>query len=452
MGKSFTVYPVTHDRVIENPGIGFTAAPNLMGSPDRIYDNLNVEHVKYKFTSESATFNHPDAKVSFASIRWKDVEPERHRYRWELIDEKLAAARALGCTMIIRCSPYALQQDDDIPAWFREAYPERPPFPFWRVDPNTTPYAEYWSAFIQAFAARYDGHPVISSVDVAIVGAWGEGGGTEFMDRTAITRILDAYLGGFKKTPLQALLHDPVSVGLLTERRAKIGFRVDCLGDMGGFHGERWSHMTDFYPQNIQNFGMSEAWKRGPIVFEACWHMNDWYVQGWDIDYIIAESLRWHISSFNNKGAVVPEIWRSQVEDWLRRMGYRFELRKFSCTAEVAPGGWLEVSGLWVNVGVAPMYNRYPLVVRLVGKMAEHSFICKEDPRSWLPEQDIWWEERLQVPADLPEDNYRLEVGIVTGVDEIGNVMLAIEGDEDGYYPMGTIRIGGDLADDQPGF
>ena len=30
----------------------------------------------------------------------------------------------------------------------------------------------YWSDFIKAFAARFDGHPVISSVDLTIVGAW----------------------------------------------------------------------------------------------------------------------------------------------------------------------------------------------------------------------------------------------------------------------------------------
>ncbi|WP_020620918.1 DUF4832 domain-containing protein [Paenibacillus daejeonensis] len=447
MSKTITVYPDVHERVIENPGIGFTAAPQLMGAPERICDNLGVEHAKYKFSPDSATYNHPDAKVSFIGVRWKDIEPVRHSYRWELIDERLASARALGYSVIIRCSPYALQLDDDIPAWFREAYPERPAFPFWRVDPNTTPYADYWSEFISAFAARYDGHPLLSSVDLAIVGAWGEGGGTEFMDVEAISRIIDAYVDGFKQTPLQALLHDPVSVGLLTDRRARVGFRVDCLGDMGGFHGERWSHMTDFYPQNIQNFRMAEAWKQGPVVFEACWHMNDWYVQGWDIDYIIAESLRWHISSFNNKGTVVPEPWREKVEGWLRQMGYRFELRTFSYSPEVRPGGCLEVSGLWANVGVAPLYNRYPLTIRLVGVSQTYTFTCQEDPRSWLPDEDIWWEEWLSLPDDLAEGIYQLELGIVTGIEEIGNVKLAIEGEKDGYYPLGTIRMGGVQAD-----
>ena len=128
----------------------------------------------------------------------------------------------------------------------------------------------------------------------------------------------------------------------MKERKAKVGFRVDCLGDMGGFHGNEWSHMTDFYPQNIQNFKMGDAWEKAPVLFEACWHMNDWYLQGWDMDYIIQETLKWHISSFNNKGSVVPEPWKEKVKAWLNKMGYRFELRKFTYDSLVKAGGQLK--------------------------------------------------------------------------------------------------------------
>jgi len=441
MNKPVTVYPAILDGVLHNPGIGFTAAPGLMNRAEDVYDNRGERHAPYRFSDESATFNHPDSKVFFFSARWKDLEPAKGVYRWEIVEEKLETARTLGCTAIVRCSPYALHPDDDVPAWFRADYQEVPEFAFWRVDPQTTPYAEHWAAFIAAFAARFDGHPVIASVDMTIVGAWGEGGGTEYLREADIRRIVDAYLDGFKRTPLQALLHDPASMKIIRDRRGKVGFRVDCLGDMGGFHGDRWSHMTDFYPQNIQNFSMGDAWERAPVVFEACWHMNDWYIQGWDLDYIVEESLKWHISSFNNKGTIVPEPWKDKVERWLKKMGYRFELRKFTYDSEVPAGGELRIEALWANVGVAPLYNRYPLVVRLVGKGRTHVFVSKEDPREWLPDQDRWWEEGFAVPADLPKGAYTLEIGIDTGVAEIGTLNLAIAGKTDGYYPMGTVWI-----------
>lgn len=441
MKKSIVVYPKILHTLINNPGIGFIAAPGLMGVKDVIYDNRGNIVGKYKFTPESVTYNHPDSKVYFCSVYWRQIEAEKGIYRWDVLEEKLEYAKSIGCTAIVRCSPYALDDKSDIPEWYRREYADEPEFPFWRVDPNTTPYGEYWSSFIRSFAKHFDGHPVISSVDMAIVGAWGEGGGTEFLKPEIIKLITDAYLDEFKITPLQALLHDPLSLKIIRSRKAKVGFRVDCLGDMGGFHGERWSHMLDFYPENIQNFDMGDAWKKAPVVFEACWHMNDWYLQGWDIDYIIKESLKWHISSFNSKGTTVPEAWKESVTKWLIKMGYRFELRKFTYDSSVEAGQSLNISALWANTGVAPVYHPYPLVVRFVGKGNIYTLTSGEDIRKWLPDMDILWEESLTVPADIEAGEYELEIGIETGIKEIGNIKLAIEGEENGYYKMGKIQV-----------
>ncbi|WP_054027474.1 DUF4832 domain-containing protein [Bacillus sp. FJAT-28004] len=441
MNKTVTVYPAIIDSLISNPGIGFISAPGLMGDIGDVYDNRGEKKEKYKFTEDSSTYNHPDSKVYFCSVRWRDIEVAKGVYRWEVLEGKLNYAKSIGCTAVVRCSPYALNEEDDIPDWFRAENPEEPEFPFWRVDPQTTRYVDYWSDFIKAFAVKFDGHPVISSIDLTIVGAWGEGGGTEFLKQEAIQTITDAYLDGFKITPLQALLHDPISMKIITDRKAKVGFRVDCLGDMGGFHGEEWSHMTDFYPQNIQNFKMENAWEKAPILFEACWHMNDWYLQGWDIDYIIQETLKWHISSFNNKGTIVPEPWKENVKQWLKKMGYRFELRKFTYDAEVKAGENLDITALWANVGVAPIYNHYPLVLKLTGNDQTFTLYSREDIREWLPDEDIAWEESFSIPSDVPEGEYILEIGIETGVKEIGNIKLAIEGNKEGYYQMGKLVI-----------
>lgn len=441
MHNQITVYPTIIDTLLTNPGIGFIAAPPLMGDLEIVKDNTGKIVEPYKFDEEYQTWNHPDSKVYYCGVRWKDIEHRKGEYRWEVLEDKLSYAKSLGCTAIVRCSPYALNDDEDIPGWFREECTEEPPFPFWRVDPITTPYITYWSEFIKAFATHFDGHPVISSVDMAIVGAWGEGGGTEFLPPEAIQRIVDAYIDNFKITPLQALLHDPKSLTIINDRKENIGFRVDCLGDMGGFHGEEWSHMLDFYPQNIQNFNMGTAWKRAPVVFEACWHMNDWYLQGWDIDYIIDESLKWHISSYNSKATTVPYEWRESVKRWLLKMGYRFELRKIVYDASVIKGYDFKISILWANVGVAPIYQSYPVVIRLRNERQIYSMVSTEDIRLWLPDMDILMEEHFVIPTELPSGTYTLEIGIETGMKEVGNIKLAIAGEEDGYYPMGDIVI-----------
>ncbi len=429
------VEPKISDALLNNPGIGFICAPNLMGDHDMVRDNRGNVVEKYKFAPEQKTWNHPDSGLSYAGAPWNVLEPEEGKFDWSLLDQKLERARVLGCNAVVRCSPYSLTED--IPRWLREKYPEDPEFPFWRIDPNTTEFSAYWARFVREFARRYDGHPFISSVDMALCGAWGEGAGSEFVEPEKLDEIIRAYCEGFRKTPLQCLLHDPVSVSAILKYRKNIGFRVDCLGDMGGFHGKEWSHMQDYYPMNIENFHMHDAWEKGPVLFEACWHMNDWYLAGWDIDYIIAESLKWHISSYNSKQTTVPAAWKDKVAAWVKKMGYRLELRRAYAGVEK---GQLQLKLLWCNTGVAPCYEPYPLIIRLKNDRAEKSWQLEEDIRSWLPDEDHVVQAAL--PLDVPAGQYELSLGIDTRIPEIGTLHLAIEGrNAEGFYPLGTVEV-----------
>jgi hypothetical protein len=406
-----------------------------MGDLETVHDNRGNPVDRYRFEPDQKTWNHPDSGLSYAGASWNALEPEEGVYDWTTLDVKLERAKKLGCNAVVRCSPYSLTED--IPAWLRVMYPEDPEFPFWRIDPNTTDFAFYWERFVKAFAARYDGHPYISSVDMALCGAWGEGAGSEFVAEEKLDGIIRAYCQGFNKTPLQCLLHDPVSVGAILKYRKNIGFRVDCLGDMGGFHGKEWSHMQDYYPMNIENFDMHDAWEKGPVLFEACWHMNDWYLSGWDIDYIIEESLKWHISSYNSKQTTVPEAWKDAVYQWVKKMGYRFELRRGQARAE---NGQLSVKLLWGNTGVAPCYEAYPVVIRLKNAAHEQTWRLQADIRAWLPGEDHL--TKAQLPIALPAGEYELSVGIDSCIDRVGMLNLAIEGrDEAGFYPLGLLKV-----------
>ena len=444
MKKQMTVCePKISDALLTNPGIGFIAAPGLMeAAPEEIRDNRGKPVDPFRFTPESKTWNHPDSGVYYCGGRWRDIEIAEGVFDWSGMDRKLEAAAAMGCTAVVRIAPYALVAHDDIPGWLRQMWPEEPEFPFWRIDPNTTDYAIRWARFVREFARRYDGHPVISSVDMAIVGAWGEGGGTEFMDYEPMKTIIHAYVDGFRHTPLQSLLHDPRSLQCIRECRAKVGFRVDCLGDMGGFHGERWSHMLDFYPENIENFQMGDAWRDAPVVFEACWHMNDWYIQGWDIDYIIDESLKWHISSYNSKGTTVPEPWRDSVARWIRRMGYRFEIHQMCWDSEARAGEGWNVELLVLNTGVAPCYHNYAPVIRLRKGDSVAELPLEADIRTWMPDEEFFGSWKLALPEDLAPGEYEVELGFPTGLPQRPTLMLAIENPQtDGFYHMGRVLV-----------
>ena len=209
---------------------------------------------------------------------------------------------------------------------------------------------------------------------------------------------------------------------------------------MGGFGNPNWSHMQDYYPQAIINFGMRDAWKKAPVSFEACWVMQHWKDLGWNVDYIIDQSLKWHISSFNAKSSPVPAEWRPNVERWLKKMGYRFVLRRFTYPATVAAGGKLAFTSWWENKGVAPCYRRFPLVLRLQG--ARTAVLATEaDIRGWLPGDNLY-DDAVSVPGDLPPGDYGLSLALVEPSTREPCIRLAIDGrDADGWYALGKIRI-----------
>jgi hypothetical protein len=309
----------------------------------------------------------------------------------------------------------------------------------WQVDPEDPRYVEHFTNMIKVLGKRYDGHADLESVDVAIVGAWGEGAGSSLLTQKTREALVDAYVDSFKKTHLVMLLTDAKTNGYALSR-ADVGWRVDCLGDMGGF-SKTWSHMNDYYPQAIINFGVRDAWKKAPVTLEVCWVMQHWKDMGWDVDHIIDESLKWHISSFNAKSSPVPDEWWPSVERWLKEMGYRFVLRKFTYPAAVSAGGRLSFTSWWDNKGVAPCYRKFPLALRLKSQKAAEVLVTDADIRTWLPGDNLY-DGSVTVPPDVPPADYELQIGLIDAASGAPRVRLAIAGRQpDGWYSLGKIKV-----------
>jgi len=442
--RIITVRPKESDEVLVNPGIGFMTFQRFNG--DELNEGLRwtegypIVYQEFRGTLENK--NHPMTSIAYFRVYWKFVEPEQGRYNWEMLDKALLTAHQREQALMLRVAPYGTGPDNDVPDWYRTMVGDETgklPEKKWRTDPEDPRYALHFGNMIRALGRRYDGHPDLESVDMAIVGAWGEGAGSARLSEKTRRALVDAYLEAFPKTPLVMLLTDEKTNKYGISRR-NVGWRVDCLGDMGGF-SPTWNHMFDYYPQAIINFGMQGAWKRAPVTFEACWVMQHWKNQGWDIDYIIDQSLKWHISSFNAKSSVVPEEWWPQVNRWLKRMGYRFVLRKFTYPAEVRPHGKLAFTSWWENKGVAPCYRRYPLALRLKNDRRTEVLETDADIRNWLP-GDIVYDDAVFLPAEMPRGEYDLSIALLDPQTRRPKVKLAIEGrDVEGWYRLGTISV-----------
>jgi len=442
--RVITVRPKETDEVLVNPGIGFMTFQRFNGdelNPDLKWtEGYPIIYQEFKGRLENRDY--PLTSLAYFRIYWKFIEPERGRFNWELLDKALLTAHQRRQTLLLRIAPYGTAADNDVPEWYRAMLGDETgklPEKKWRTNPEDPRYVLHFVNMIRAVGRRYDGHPDLESVDMAIVGAWGEGAGSALLSDATRRALVDAYLEAFRKTPLVMLLTDEKTNRYGISQRA-VGWRVDCLGDMGGF-SPTWNHMLDYYPQGIVNFGMQDAWKRAPVTFEACWVMGHWKNQGWDIDYIIDQSLKWHISSFNAKSSPVPPEWWPQVNRWLKRMGYRFVLRKFSYPAQVRPHGKLEFTSWWENKGVAPCYRRFPVALRLHNPRHDEILLTEADIRDWLP-GDIIYDDAVFLPAELPPGEYELSISLVDPNTRQPAIKLAIEGrDPDGWHHLGKIEI-----------
>jgi hypothetical protein len=457
--------PKETDELLLNPGKGFTTfqcfngdyAPyskgGILESGGRFVPDCYTEPVKYKVNKNFINVNHPQTTVAYFRINWSFIEPEEGKYDWKFIDSLLATAQKRNQRLILRIAPFSgsieSQHKKDVPYWFREKIGPTDrtsvPHEFWLLDQNNPLYYKHFGDLIRKFGKRFDGHPMIEAVDLSICSQAGEGVGTDFLEENVRNELVRAYTDSFRKTPLIVLGRTDrteQNVYYLSSKEGlNVGWRVDCLGDMFGFI-DSFNHMYDYYPQAIaQGMKAQDAWKKAHIAFEACWTMQHWKEQGWDLDYIIDQSLKWHISTFNNKSSPVPEEWKSKVDDWIKRMGYRFVLRKFTYPKEADQNSKMVFTSWWENKGVAPIYREYTLAIRLKGEKGNWILPTEANITGWLP-GDIVYDDEVFIPLNIPSGKYELQIGIADCQSLVPKVNLAIEGrDNEGWYSMGQINI-----------
>ncbi|MGI4852600.1 MAG: DUF4832 domain-containing protein [Janthinobacterium lividum] len=458
------VKPVESDRVLTNPGIGFTTFQRFNG------DSLNggtswIEGtpIDYgKAPSAAVATGYPNTTVAYLRLYWRFFEPTKGRYDFALLDKALATAQQRGQTLMLRIAPHGTAPAEDVPTWYRAETGERlepnrektnwqSTRAKWMVDPENPAYARDFGALVRELAHRYDGDPRLELVDISFLAAWGEGAGSDLLTDRTRRALVDSYTHSFHRTPLVTQLGDAATVaetlqgarngGAVGKPMAPlVGWRADCLGDMGGFDDKR-NHMTDIYPEAIANLHLDEQWKQAPVSMESCWVMQHWKDVGWNLQYIADQAIKWHVSTFNNKSSAVPEAWWPQVNEWLRHMGYRYALRRFAFPATVGTSRTFTYESWWENKGNAPAYRSYAPAVQFVGNAGTWTVLLKGDARQWLP-GDTVLDGVAHLPPDLPDGAYRVAIALVDPSTRQPCIHLASEGERaDGWLPLGNTAV-----------
>ena len=295
-----------------------------------------------KLAPAAGVVDFPASSISYCRWFWETLEPEQGKVRWEILDEALRQAHAHHQALAIRLMPY--DQKHPLPEWYRKSGARRANQPtdkdgqIWQPDFADPLYLKYWGAVVAAAGERYDGHPDLDSVDISSVGYWGEGWSPYMPAFEVQKKLVDIWLEAFKRTPLLMNFDEEKALAYGTEHGA--GWRLDCWGDMRTSSDDPFflAEMLDVYPQQIVRAGIQNVWQRSPVSLETCWVPGYWKQQGWDVNYILAQALRWHVSSVNIKSSAIPPEWKNAFDEFQKKMGYRFILRRLEYPQAVLAG------------------------------------------------------------------------------------------------------------------
>ncbi|MBA2481514.1 MAG: DUF4832 domain-containing protein [Planctomycetes bacterium] len=369
--------------------------------------------------------------VAYCRWFWSLMEPERGRFDFSMIERALAVCAQRGQTLAVRLMSFGSTRQPQVPEWYAESNPmetvERNGQPI-RLPVHDAPgYLEHWGGFVQEFARRFDGNPLLESIDIACVGPWGEGDGVCSPERRA--RFSALWRSAFHVTPRLAQLVDGC---IEHDRDTGAGWRHDCFGDLsaGGSsevlkHESFNSTFMDF-PRLVQG-PIKDLWKHAPVHFETCYVPMYWHQQNYDIDFILAQGLKLHGTYFMPKSTALPGVWLDKLTDFCARLGYRYVLRQAVYPTRIARGATFAFSAWVDNVGVAPIYRRYDLVLRLRQHDREAVIVLdQDDVRTWLP-GDTWIERTLQLPHELAAGPVKLAIGLVTPGTRDARISFAVK-------------------------
>jgi len=423
------------DKAVKNPYIGFTSYQRFRCDPlfsdivVRPENNMTeTERTEcYPVSPEAKLMRpgeegfYPDTEVAYIRILWKDFEPQRKQYNYPLIADILRKAKEQEQTVMLRLMPHSTRASDDVPLWLKDRIPcpERPEGKRVKESPSDPLWLRLFGEAIEAIGAAFDSDPTLDVVDISITGAWGEGHRVSEYPREVIQALADVYARSFPNTQLIGQMAAPWLSTYLSERHP-CAWRGDGTGEP--------KHMDVFYPAVAAE--LSDLWKKGPVSFESYWWLGEWDRKGWDYDEIIEKTLSWHVSTFNGKSFPIPEKWREKTEYWLRKMGYHFHLSEAIYPEESSVGENLRFTLKVINRGVAPIYNRIPLRVRLRGEET-YLFTTDVDIREWLPgEHEVRFD--VSLPDQMKAGQY--ETAITISGENTPVVRWETQGEWDGAF------------------
>ncbi len=324
--------------------------------------------------------------------------------------------------------------------------------PIRSLDYNNPAARQQMQQFVQALAARFDGDPRITAIQVGLLGFWGEWhtSGCEDLQPNAQTRSLirDAYTAAFQKTPLQTRYARASDVG-----SALFGFHEDYFPSFTGSCSAFSPQMPDCSDDGWWNleYGLAnevpaarQNWKLNPISGESpnATQKSTWINRTANVRTLLRN---YHFSFLGPAGAHETSGNASKLRDLKRDLGYRLGV-SHAAWADVQVRG--QSSALRVDIanhGVAPLYNAYHLELHWVaadGSTKARSSIPAVTLSEIMPGTVQSRSTSFIVPAGLAKGSYSLRLALAD--DAPGRRAIAPQNDgQDAQrrLPLGQVQV-----------
>ena len=387
--------------------------------------------------------------LAYVPLSWRELEPEEGEYAFDQAeqDHQMDRLRSQGVRFVLRvtCDVPGEEEHLDIPDWLYEAAGGS-----WYdgdygkgFSPNyqSPAFLEAHGRLMEALGRRYDGDPAIAYIELGSLGHWGEwhvdtSAGIRPFPKQAVTdRYVEQYLAAFPHKKL--LLRRPYAIG----GAAGLGLYNDSFGQSGSH--DQWLDWIDDGYLSSQNGealdGMPDFWQQGPSGGEFATDRDlwDYVLEDYDavLDYIRSSHTSW-IGPRGFGSARLEDLDPDQralaagrVNALSQEMGYTFAVTRVEVSQRKADPD-LQVTLRVENLGVAPIYENWPLCLELVdgAGQAAGRYVADGQITGWLPGASTF-RCTLAGSGQLPPGTYELRLGILDPLTGAPGIRLANDGE-----------------------
>ncbi|MER3473235.1 MAG: hypothetical protein C4335_04225 [Armatimonadota bacterium] len=355
------------------------------------------------------------ARMAYFSVSWRELEPERGRYRfakWE--QSRWESRNARGKHIVMRLYLDYPNLPTGVPQWVIDSGVAMRAYDIPEIGRGLAP--DYDDPrllnplleFITAFGERYGRHPRVVFVALGTLGFWGEWHTwprTElFASETTQRAVVQAYRRAFAGKILLA------RYPYRATNEPWLGYHDDMFPDDTDYY-EGQGYEWYFLPQ-LRRAGRENNWKVSAMGAEMVPNQGKKFLSTqWAKTRTMLE--RMHLTWV---GPYCP-ILETNLSDaelqnarWMvQRMGYQYRLTEVTWHLQ---GRTLSMQVRGVNEGVAPFYYPWQVQVALLkgdGSVAQSEAVAV-DIREWLPGS---FRFSTTMPVRAPAGTYRLAIGVI---------------------------------------